>query len=78
MSVTTRETVAWCLDCHYWVDKGNIGGRCLGGDCPRTLVRRVGYLCQQVTAPFGYALRMPCLIFHRTVGAMKACDHDAY
>ena len=73
---TPKVTVAWCPDCLYWVVSDHIGSDCLESpDCERTLVKRVGYLCQEPDIPFPGS---PCLMFHRTVGAMKACKHDAY
>ena len=72
---TPKVTVAWCMDCHYHVGAEDIGGRCLNDDCPRTLVKRVGYLCQEPDIPYP---GVPCQMFHRTVGNMKSCQHDAY
>lgn len=74
MARTPKVTVAWCCDCCYWVEPKEIGGHCLSDDCPRTLVKRVGYLCEEPDILWDG----PCAMFFQTVKGMKACAHDAY
>ena len=72
---TPKVTVAWCLDCLGWTDERDIGDSCPADDCPRIMVKRVGYVCSRIDIPFpGYL----CSMFHRTVRSMKECQHDAY
>lgn len=75
MARTPKVTVAWCPVCMMQTEgTGDIGNRCWN-DCNRILVKRVGYLCRE---PSHSPWVSTCQMFHRTITAMKACQHDAY
>ena len=76
---TPKVTVAWCPDCKMQSSHlEEIGGSCWNTDCLQTLVKRVGYLCM-VPLHLGFHNDpTPCQMFHRTIKAMKECEHNAY
>ena len=39
-----RQVVAWCAGCKHYVEATEIGEYCPGGDCPRRLRKRVGFI----------------------------------
>ena len=41
-----RQVVAWCAGCKHYVEATEIGEYCPGGDCPRRLRKRVGFICR--------------------------------
>lgn len=77
MAITPKVTVGWCRECLIYEQPYSTGMSC-PMNCDRTLVKRVGYICEVVAVPFGYAMRMPCSMVHWTVKSMKECKHDAY
>ena len=76
MMRTPKVTVAWCRDCRIYTRYEDIGNKCwLYGDCERTLIKRVGYICPNTVYGF---YPWGCSMIHWTVKAMKECRHDAY
>ena len=71
---TPKVTVAWCKDCMHHTEEADIGSSCPSMDCPRTMIKRVGYLCQEPI----FTNDWPCSMLHWTVSEMKECQHDAY
>lgn len=64
---TSKVAVAWCRECcMYSTLPDDIGHSCWSNDCPRILIKRVGYICPS------------CLEIHWNVKSLKECDHDAY
>lgn len=71
---TPKSVIAWCRDCKMGSEyESEIGTRCWN-DCPRTLIKRVGYLCEYPL----FGPTAPCHMIHWTVKSMKECQHDAY
>ena len=77
MAITPKVTVGFCRDCEVYEQPYQRGMTC-PMNCDRKLIKRVGYICEVVAVPFGYAMRMPCSMVHWTVKSMKECKHDAY
>ena len=78
MPRTPKVTVAWCRDCKMGsILKEEIGGSCWNADCPRTLIKRVGYVCPELI-PWSSGFTVKCEMVHWTVKSMKECQHDAY
>ncbi len=40
-----RKLVAWCRDDEWWLPADEIGTPCPAADCPRTLVKRLMWVC---------------------------------
>ena len=46
MTAVTREAVAWCAGCEWYIEAEQAGKSCPADECSRTLRRRVGYICR--------------------------------
>jgi len=68
--MAAKEPVAWCRDCQWWLPAADIGGQCPSAGCPRTLIKRVGYICQEDT-PVG-----KCHNLWFKVQGLKSCKHE--
>lgn len=69
-----KRTVAWCRDCKWHLPEYEIGGKCPASDCPRTLIKRVGWVC---VVPVEYPLG-PCGCIYWSFRAAQECQHDCY
>lgn len=44
--------VAWCRDCLYYINADEIGNKCIGGDCERTLIKRRLWICSECSCSY--------------------------